>query len=419
MRDTPNISVILPVFNVAPYIAWCIASLQVQTLHDLEFVFVNDCSTDGSMDAVEAWAAEDDRVRILHNEENLGAGPSRNRGIEAARGAYLSFVDPDDCVAPDFYELLYAQALNTRADIVKGTRARIDQSPHGESQLRGDLNEKLRGDLKRGLPLFLHFNYEHTSAIYARHLFANPDVRYGTSSNAQDTTFLLRCCQTKPSISFEDNALYLYQHRDDSATGTHTLKRAWGELASLREKLDSLKGQPIDDATINFLQGRFATYSTNFCFARRNEEVSADDQERYIHTLKEQMARIPDQNRLHHRRPEFEVLAQYNRLLPASRTDEGRFHIERIEEWVSFLKEQPISNTWVFKEGAYAITSTVLAFLSKQPRAAYYVHDALSTTGQQIRRLDPRKRRLLKRLAAGSFVRCIEDYIFLKVNRYV
>lgn len=80
-----KVSAILPVYNVEQYIGRCIESLKAQTLAGLEFIFVDDCSTDGSMEKVEAWAAEDERVRILRNGENLGAGPSANRGIEWAR----------------------------------------------------------------------------------------------------------------------------------------------------------------------------------------------------------------------------------------------------------------------------------------------------------------------------------------------
>ena len=117
----PKVSVVLPVHNVEQHIARCIGSLRVQTMDELEFIFVDDCSTDGSMVEVELWAAEDDRVRIIRNEQNLGAGPSRNRGIEAANGEYVSFIDPDDYVSSDFYELLYTAATaDGRHDIAKG-----------------------------------------------------------------------------------------------------------------------------------------------------------------------------------------------------------------------------------------------------------------------------------------------------------
>ena len=109
-----SVSVILPVYNVGPWIGKCIESLKKQTLQNLEFVFVDDLGSDDSMKQVEVWAAEDNRVRIIRNQKNIGSGRSRNRGIEEARGEYLSFVDPDDRVADDF-------------DIVKVLPAKIIQ----------------------------------------------------------------------------------------------------------------------------------------------------------------------------------------------------------------------------------------------------------------------------------------------------
>ena len=106
ITDEIKISVILPVYNVEPWIGDCIESLKKQRQDGLEFIFVDDCSTDNSIGVVEDWAAKDNRVRIIHNKENIGQGPSRNRGIEIARGEYLSFIDPDDWVCDVFYEKL-------------------------------------------------------------------------------------------------------------------------------------------------------------------------------------------------------------------------------------------------------------------------------------------------------------------------
>ena len=192
---SPRISVIIPVYNVEPYIGRCVESLQAQTFKDLEFVFVDDCSPDGSMAAVEAWAAEDPRVRVIRNERNLGEGPSRNRGIEAARGDYLASADPDDYVSPDFYELLYAAAASGGGhDIAKGTCRKVSASGAAAAP-PSRLNDAIERDLSKGHPLFSAFRYEHCSAIYRRGLFADGGVRYGASGNGADTTFLFRCCR--------------------------------------------------------------------------------------------------------------------------------------------------------------------------------------------------------------------------------
>ncbi|MBQ4484990.1 MAG: glycosyltransferase family 2 protein, partial [Prevotella sp.] len=107
---TPKASVIVPVWNPGSGISRCVESLRDQTLEDIEMIFVDDCGTDGAMDIVRAAAAEDSRIRIITNTENVGPGISRNAGIDIARGEYLSFVDADDYVSPNFLEVLYTKA---------------------------------------------------------------------------------------------------------------------------------------------------------------------------------------------------------------------------------------------------------------------------------------------------------------------
>jgi glycosyltransferase involved in cell wall biosynthesis len=102
LADTPKVSVIVPVWNPGSGISRCIGSLRNQTLDDIEMIFVDDCGTDGAMDVVRAAEKEDPRIRIMENSKNIGPGISRNKGIEVARGDYLSFIDADDYVNPVF-----------------------------------------------------------------------------------------------------------------------------------------------------------------------------------------------------------------------------------------------------------------------------------------------------------------------------
>ncbi len=78
----------------------------------IEYIFVDDRGTDGAIDVIRGVFANDPRAVFIENSVNIGPGPSRNAGMDAAGGEYLSFVDPDDYVAPDFFELLYGRALS-------------------------------------------------------------------------------------------------------------------------------------------------------------------------------------------------------------------------------------------------------------------------------------------------------------------
>lgn len=187
----PKVSVIIPVWNPGSGIRRCVDSLRSQTLEDIEMIFVDDCGTDGAMDLVHSAAAEDSRIRIITNAENVGPGISRNAGIDIAHGEYLSFVDADDYVSLNFLEVLYTKAKSEDLDIVKGRI--VYKLEDGTEAVHADLNEGIWNGIRDGKPLFSLFCYQHQSAIYRRSLLEKYGVRYGTSRRAQDDTFLLKC----------------------------------------------------------------------------------------------------------------------------------------------------------------------------------------------------------------------------------
>ena len=112
-----KLSVIVPVYNVEPYLPACLDSLLAQTLKDLEILLVDDGSTDASGTIADRYAAEHpDIVRCLH-VDNGGQGRARNFALPLARGEYLGFVDSDDWIQPEMYERLCGLADETGADV--------------------------------------------------------------------------------------------------------------------------------------------------------------------------------------------------------------------------------------------------------------------------------------------------------------
>ena len=94
----PLVSIIVPVYNVKPYLNRCVDSLLGQSYQNMELLLVDDGSTDGSETLCDEYAAQDARVRVLH-KKNGGLSDARNAGVDAAAGEYLSFVDGDDWVS--------------------------------------------------------------------------------------------------------------------------------------------------------------------------------------------------------------------------------------------------------------------------------------------------------------------------------
>ncbi len=117
-KTTPQVSIIVPVYNVEDYLERCLNSIQAQTLKKWECICIDDGSTDGSGAVLDAWAAKDARFVVIH-KENGGTSTARNAGLEKARGEYIGFVDPDDWIESETYELAFDAAQRTGADIVQ------------------------------------------------------------------------------------------------------------------------------------------------------------------------------------------------------------------------------------------------------------------------------------------------------------
>lgn len=112
----PLISVIIPAYNTEAYLARCLDSVLSQTLTDFELLLIDDGSTDGTAAIADRYAEADSRVKVIH-KENGGVSSARNRGLEVARGEFITFVDSDDTVQPTYLEKLYTALCETGADI--------------------------------------------------------------------------------------------------------------------------------------------------------------------------------------------------------------------------------------------------------------------------------------------------------------
>ena len=116
--NKPNVSVIVPVYNVAKFLPACIESLVAQTLDSIELIFVNDKSPDNSMDILREYQAKyPEKIVVIDSPVNRYQGGARNAGLEVARGEYIGYVDSDDFAGPDLYRTLYENIVSENADI--------------------------------------------------------------------------------------------------------------------------------------------------------------------------------------------------------------------------------------------------------------------------------------------------------------
>lgn len=117
----PQVSVIVPVYNVEKYLEKCLDSLVNQTLKDIEIILVNDNSKDSSLDILNKYSNQDSRIKLINFEKNYGPSKARNEGLKIAKGEYISFVDSDDWVDEDYFEKLLNAIISNNCDIAVST----------------------------------------------------------------------------------------------------------------------------------------------------------------------------------------------------------------------------------------------------------------------------------------------------------
>ncbi|UVI36666.1 glycosyltransferase family 2 protein [Brevibacterium spongiae] len=127
---TPFLSIVMPVFNVAPYLDTSIQSVLMQDFEDFELIIVDDASTDNGRQVIDMHRALDDRIRVIELDHNTlgGAGVPSNLGIRAARGKYIAFVDSDDWVTKSAFSRLVELAENNDAELVIGDFRTFDEN---------------------------------------------------------------------------------------------------------------------------------------------------------------------------------------------------------------------------------------------------------------------------------------------------
>lgn len=224
------ISVIVPVYRVEKYLPACIDSILNQTFTDFELILVDDGSPDRCPEICDETAKRDARVRVIH-QANAGLSAARNAGIEAAHGAWLSFVDSDDYIAPQFYEKLYQTAQRTDADCVMCSVQNVDESgkPIDSALMRVADEVKTGREVLRKIgrddvtPYLTAWN-----KLYRRKLFNT--LRYPAGRQNEDVfVFAELFCQVQRAACVAE-PLYFYRKRIDSIMNSAVTLRNLDEM---------------------------------------------------------------------------------------------------------------------------------------------------------------------------------------------
>ena len=224
-----RVSIIVPVYNTEAYLPACVESLLTQTHDDLELIFVDDGSADGSGAILDAYAKRDARVRVIHRK-NGGVSSARNAGIDAATGAYIGFVDSDDTVEPTYCEaLLGAFAAHPEIGVSICNRF-IHGHPNGrETGAAAGAGRVLSPREAAYFAVSIGKSYEGYlwNKLFRAEIFRNnPDFRLDPSvAICEDLLLCVQIFAAGHSAYYDPTPLYHYNYRESGALRTLDDKR--------------------------------------------------------------------------------------------------------------------------------------------------------------------------------------------------
>ncbi len=220
-----RISIIVPVYNAAKTLDKCVISVLEQTYSGWELILVDDGSTDGSGAICDGYAAEDERVRVIHRE-NGGVSAARNTGMEAAQGEYIAFLDADDWLSPEAYEIMMRLMEETGAECAAcGNRLVYpdDTEKTEKAPMSGGFHSAAKVRDRLVLPLLCgRLSAEPVNGYVVRYLFDKKRIdekalRF-TGAYLEDEIFLIDYFGSGVSMAVSDMPLYSYYQNPASVT---------------------------------------------------------------------------------------------------------------------------------------------------------------------------------------------------------
>ena len=214
-EQLPLISIIVPVYNVEKYLAKCIDSIICQTYKNIEILLVDDGATDNSGSICDEYAKKDERIRVIH-KQNGGLSDARNRGIIESRGELLGFIDSDDYIDVDMYEVLYNTMKVHDADM---SMCGVYELYEGQKVTQVEKAEDFCTDAETAMKIVIdgQINYAYAvNKLYKRELF--DEIRYPVGKIIEDAFVILFLLEKTKRVAFTNLRKYYYFHRENSIT---------------------------------------------------------------------------------------------------------------------------------------------------------------------------------------------------------
>lgn len=242
----PKISVIIPVYNVEKYLHRCVESVLNQTFQDFEIILINDGSTDPSGQICDEFTQKDSRITVIH-KNNARVSAARNDGLKVAKGEYVSFIDSDDWIEPDMYQVMIQKAEELNLDFIMcDYKKKSDNYEEERTQpIRGGYysEDQIKDELFQCLIMFDHIEFPptisnwvcliNTDFLKRNNISYDEDVHY-----SEDSLFGSKMMYHATKFFYlKGFHYYNYFYNPTSTTNTYNDKK-WSSYLKINERLE-------------------------------------------------------------------------------------------------------------------------------------------------------------------------------------
>jgi glycosyltransferase involved in cell wall biosynthesis len=267
------VSVVIPVYNVLPYLERCLKSVLNQTYKDMEIILIDDGSTDGSGILCDKLAKQDARIRVIH-QKNIGLSGARNKGIQSAIGEYVVFIDSDDeWLIPDGLEkILSDETKHTDLIVFKS----VDYWKNGRRTFTKDFNLKKLSCQPDAQAVFNHliltqrFEVSACFLLIRRQLLIDNEIYFPIGLISEDVYWSLHLWQHVHTVTFLNLDFYGYYHRVDSLSRTASIQAYYSY-----DKIFSYWKEQCNSGCVNAMSIRY--YLANLWITRGYKYYQLED----------------------------------------------------------------------------------------------------------------------------------------------
>ena len=270
------ISIIIPVYNVRSYLARCLDSVLKQTYKNLEIIVVDDGSTDGSAKICDEYAEKDARIRVIHRGNN-GVSSARNLGKEIATGKWLSFVDADDTIEPEFCEEMLRCAKDKCVDYVCSGYKRV--YPRGAEAYNTSYQRKV---LKKDDFIYCLMNVQFGYGFVHMKLIKSSIAKLVSFDQnlevGEDALYNLEIADKLAEVAILEKPLYNYYASSNSVVkrwDKNYIKKYQKAVETIKEYMEEKYGDKYKDEVENFVTYHAFLILVNYCCHDKNKHKLA------------------------------------------------------------------------------------------------------------------------------------------------